>query len=208
MRIRGYDEQTEEFIGNVEQLSGEIADLTKTASTPGGISLFTDDSKTEYKSTYQLLKEISEIYDQLNDQNQAKLLETLAGKRQGQIIAATINNFEAAEKAMESMANSAGSAEREMSVIMDSLDYKTNRLKETTTGVAQNLFQKNDMKTVVDGLTSVMNVIDKLTSKLGLFGSIGFGAGMFAGIKNIGKCRISVRISNNLLNCFGYALHA
>lgn len=119
MRIRGYDEQTEEFIGNVEQLSGEIADLTKTASTPGGISLFTDDSKTEYKSTYQLLKEISEIYDQLNDQNQAKLLETLAGKRQGQIIAATINNFEAAEKAMESMANSAGSAEREMSVIMD-----------------------------------------------------------------------------------------
>lgn len=208
MRIRGYDEQTEEFIGNVEQLSGEIADLTKTASTPGGISLFTDDSKTEYKSTYQLLKEISEIYDQLNDQNQAKLLETLAGKRQGQIIAATINNFEAAEKAMESMANSAGSAEREMSVIMDSLDYKTNRLKETTTGVAQNLFQKDDMKTVVDDLTSVMNVIDKLTSKLGLFGSIGFGAGMFAGIKNIGKCRISVRISNNLLNCFGYALHA
>ena len=174
MRIRGYDEQTEEFIGNVEQLSGEIADLTKTASTPGGISLFTDDSKTEYKSTYQLLKEISEIYDQLNDQNQAKLLETLAGKRQGQIIAATINNFEAAEKAMESMANSAGSAEREMSVIMDSLDYKTNRLKETTTGVAQNLFQKDDMKTVVDDLTSVMNVIDKLTSKLGLFGSIGF----------------------------------
>ena len=180
MRIRGYDEQTEEFIGNVEQLSGEIADLTKTASTPGGISLFTDDSKTEYKSTYQLLKEISEIYDQLNDQNQAKLLETLAGKRQGQIIAATINNFEAAEKAMESMANSAGSAEREMSVIMDSLDYKTNRLKETTTGVAQNLFQKDDMKTVVDDLTSVMNVIDKLTSKLGLFGSIGFGVGMFA----------------------------
>jgi len=208
MRIRGYDEQTEEFIGNVEQLSGEIADLTKTASTPGGISLFTDDTKTEYKSTYQLLKEISEIYDQLNDQNQAKLLETLAGKRQGQIIAATINNFEAAEKAMESMANSAGSADREMSVIMDSLDYKTNRLKETTTGVAQNLFQKDDMKTVVDDLTSVMNVIDKLTSKLGLFGSIGFGAGMFAGIKNIGKCRISVRISNNLLNCFGYALHA
>lgn len=89
-----------------------------------------------------------------------------------------------------------------------SLDYKLNRLSETGTSVAQNIFQKNDMKTVVDGFTSVMNVIDKLTSKLGLFGSIGFGAGIFAGIKNIGKCRISVRISNNLLNCFGYALHA
>lgn len=79
MRIRGYDEETEEFIGNVEELSGEIANLTKTASTPGGISLFTDDTKTEYKSTYQLLKEISEIYDQLSDKDQAGLLEALAG---------------------------------------------------------------------------------------------------------------------------------
>lgn len=183
---RMYDEETEEFIGNVEELSGEIANLTKTASTPGGISLFTDDAKTEYKSTYQLLKEISEIYDQLSDKDQAGLLESLAGKRQGQIIAATINNFEAAEKAMDSMANSAGSAEKEMSVIMDSIDYKVNRLKETTTGVAQNLFKRSDMKTVVDGFTSVMNVIDSLTSKLGLFGSIGLGAGLFAGWKNVG----------------------
>lgn len=74
-----YDEETEEYIGGVEELSGKIADLTKTASTPGGISLFTDDAKTEYKSTYQLLKEISEVYDQLTDKEQAGLLEALAG---------------------------------------------------------------------------------------------------------------------------------
>ena len=85
MRIRGYDEETEEYIGNVEELSGKIADLTKTAKTPGGISLFTDSTKTEFKSTYQLLEEISEIYDQLSDKNQAELLEALAGKRQGRI---------------------------------------------------------------------------------------------------------------------------
>ena len=66
-----YDEETEEYIGNVEELSGKIADLTKTAKTPGGISLFTDSAKTEFKSTYQLLEEISEIYDQLSDKNQA-----------------------------------------------------------------------------------------------------------------------------------------
>lgn len=87
------------------------------------------------------------------------------------------------------MANSAGSAEKEMSVIMDSIDYKVNRLKETTTGVAQNLFKRDDMKIVVDGFTSVMNIIDSLTSKLGLFGSIGIGAGLFAGIKNVGRVK-------------------
>ena len=79
MRIRGYDEETESYTNNVEELSGKIADLTKTASTPGGISLFTDASKTEFKSTYQLLSEISKVYDQLDDKTQAQLLEALAG---------------------------------------------------------------------------------------------------------------------------------
>lgn len=88
---------------------------------------------------------------------------------------------------MEEIENAAGSSDREMSVIIDSLDFKLNRLSETGTSVAQNLFKRDDMKTVVDGLTSVMNVIDKLTSKLGLFGSIGLGAGLFAGVKNVGK---------------------
>lgn len=71
MRIRGYDEETEEYIGNIEQLSGEIASLTKSASTPGGISLFTDESKDTYKSTYQILDDISKIWNELTDKNQA-----------------------------------------------------------------------------------------------------------------------------------------
>ena len=74
MRIRGYDEETESYTNNVEELSGKIADRTKTASTPGGISLFTDASKTEFKSTYQLLSEISKVYDQLSDKNQANIM--------------------------------------------------------------------------------------------------------------------------------------
>ena len=68
---RMYDEETESYSNNVEQLAGDIADLTKTASSPGGISLFTDSSKTEFKSTYQIIKDISEIYDELIDKQQA-----------------------------------------------------------------------------------------------------------------------------------------
>jgi hypothetical protein len=71
MRIRGYDEETEELSDDYANLSGEIADLTKTASTPGGISLFTDETKETYKSTYEILKEISEIWNELTDKNQA-----------------------------------------------------------------------------------------------------------------------------------------
>ena len=68
-------------------------------------------------------------------------------KRQGQIMAALISNFDAAKSSMESMANSAGNAMQEMEVIYDSIDYKTNRLKETGVGIAQNLLYKQLLPT-------------------------------------------------------------
>lgn len=184
MRIRGYDEETEEYVGGVEELSGAIADLTKTASKPGGISLFTDDSKTEYKSTTELLRDISEIYDELTDKQQAGLLEKLAGKRQGQVVAAILNNFGAVEKSLATMADSAGGAMREMEIIEESLEFKLNALKETATGVFQNLFAKEDMIVVIELLTKLMEVLDFLTEKLGLFGTALTGIAIYAFVKN------------------------
>lgn len=111
----------------------------------------------------------------------------MAGKRQGQAVAAIINNFENAEKSMESMANSAGNAEAEMAIAIDSIEYKANTLSEIGTGIAQNLFRRDDMKSVLDTINSIGEKIQWLTDKLGLFGTIGLGAGLFAGVKNFGK---------------------
>ena len=180
-----YDEETEEYVGNLEELSGDIADLTKTAEHPLGVSLFTDSSKTEYKSTTQLLRDISQIYDELSDKQQAGLLEKIAGKRQGQIVAAILNNFSAVESSLETMKDSAGSADREMAIIEQSLEYKINRLKETGVGVFQNLFQREDMGIVIDTLTGVLNVIDGITGAIGFLGTALTAVGITAFIKNL-----------------------
>ena len=185
MRIRGYDETTEEYTGDIEELSGKIADLTKSAQHPNGISLFTDSSKTEYKSTVQLLRDISQIYNELTDKQQAGLLEALAGKRQGQIVAAMLNNFSAVESSLETMKNSAGSADREMGIIEQSLEYKLNRLKETSTGVFQNLFKRGDLGVVIDSLTGILNVIDGITGAIGFLGTALTAIGITAFIKNL-----------------------
>lgn len=184
MRIRGYDEETEEYVGGLEILEGKIADLTKTASKPGGISLFKDADKTEYKSTYELLRDISDIYDELTDKQQAQLLEKLAGKRQGQVVAAILNNFDAVEKSLSTMADSAGSAMNEMGIIEESLEFKLNALKETAVGVFQNLFQTDEMAVVIDFFTHLLEAIDAITSALGLFGTALVGVGIAAFIKN------------------------
>ena len=47
------------------------------------------------------------------------------------------------------------------------------QLQQTWVGVAQNLFQSDDIKAVVGVLQTVSNVIDTLTEHLGLFGSVG-----------------------------------
>lgn len=173
MRIRGYDEETEEYSEDVAILTGKIADLTKTADKPGGISLFEKDDVDTYRSTYDILADIADIWDDLTDKNRAQLLEALFGKRQAQIGSAILSNFDQARSAIEKMEKSAGSADREMENITQSLEYKLNALQETWVGVAQNLFQTDDLKLVVDGLTALSELIGALTGQLGLFGTVG-----------------------------------
>lgn len=185
MRIRGYDEETGEFIDGVAELEGDIANLTKSVEHPLGVSLFRDDAKTEFKSTTELLRDISTVYDELTDKKQADLLEKLAGKRQGQIVAAMLNNFEAVESSLETMENSAGSAMNEMGIIEESLEYKLNALEETVVGVFQNLFQTDEMGVTINILTSILKLIDLLTKNIGLLGTVIISAGIYKAIKNI-----------------------
>lgn len=85
------------------------------------------------------------------------------------------------------MGQSAGDADREMDVITNSLEYKINRLKETFTGIWQNLIDRGDLGAVIDAFSSVMGVIDALTDQLGGLGTLAVGGGLFAIFKNFGK---------------------
>lgn len=186
MRIRGYDEDTEQLSEDVMALTGKIADFTKTAKHPIGISLFTDETKETYKSPVQLLREISKIYDELSDKQQAGLLEALGGKRGGQAVAAALNNFDAVEKSLDTMSKSAGNAEAEMAIITDSVEYKLNRLKETAVGIAQDIFQRDSIKNMVDNLTSLLEIINKLITSVGGLGTALTGLMAYKGLKGQG----------------------
>ena len=138
-----------------------------------GVSLFEADDPETYRSTYDILHDIADIWNELTDKNQAQLLEVLFGKRQGQVGSAILSNFESAESAIEKMADATGNADAEMEKITQSLEYKLNALKETWVGVAQNLFQTDDLKIAVAGLSAFSAAIDNLTQSLGLFGTVG-----------------------------------
>lgn len=189
MRLRGYDEQTEELSEDLKSISGDITNLTRTAGHDG-ISIFTDENKTEYKSTYQILKEISEIWDELSDKKQAQLLEKLAGKRGGQVVAGLISNFDSVEKAMDNMTNAAGSSEDEMSIIEDSLTFKMNEFKTTWEDIVKGLIDRGDIGDIVDSLTKISEAIGTLTDKLGLLGTaVTAGMGALGATGKLGRVK-------------------
>lgn len=84
------------------------------------------------------------------------------------------------------MQNSAGNAEKEMGVIMDSIEYKTNRLKETAVGIAQDIFQRDSTKNMIDNLTSLLEIINKLTTSIGGLGTAFTGLMAYKGLKGQG----------------------
>lgn len=198
MRIRGYDEETEQLSEDLVNIKGDVIDLTKTADNPDGISLFTDASQTQYKDIGTYLHEISEIYDDLGAKQQQTLLEKLFGKNRASVGAAILSNMDAYDKAIDNMENSAGNAEAEMAVASESISFHLNALKETWVGVAQSLFDRGALTAAIDGLTLVSNGVKLLVDNLGLLGSIGAGAGIFALIKNLDSLKAMGMISTAL----------
>lgn len=80
-RLRGtttdIDDDAESAVTNVSKLQGKIKALTKEANGGEGIDIINEDG--EYKSTYEILTEISKIFDKMDDVSQASLLELIAG---------------------------------------------------------------------------------------------------------------------------------
>ena len=72
MRIRGYDEETEQLSDDLVNVTGEVADLTKTAQDSQGVSLFTDATQEHYRSMVEYLGDIADRWDQISEKNQTE----------------------------------------------------------------------------------------------------------------------------------------
>ena len=110
---------TDGMADSVSELRSELKQLA-------GVDIMKDNNT--FKSTYQIMKELSEVWKNLSDTTQANITELISGKRGGQSTSALLNNFSVAEDAMKQALNSSGSAMRENQTYMDSLQAKLNQL--------------------------------------------------------------------------------
>ena len=100
------------------------------------------------------------------------------------------------------------SADAEMGIIQQSIDYKLNALKETWVGTAQTIVDRGSLGTIIDGLTKISEVLGLVVDKAGLIGTIGLGAGLFTGIQNVGRSKNALtscsKNANSNVRSLGY----
>ena len=169
----------------------------------------TKNGVTSLRDPMEVLKDLSEAYSKLNagDTRKATLLDAAGGGINADALEAVLNNYSLYEQMLSQYAQGAGSMAQKAAQTADSWEVSMNRLSNTWTDTIGNIADSDAVITLVNGLNGLLSVVNSVTAGLGSFGTIGIGAGLFAGLKNIGKRRTSVRISNTV-NCFEYALHA
>lgn len=171
-------ESTDGMASSVSELRDEILALTGNK-----VDIQIDDDT--FKSTYQILKELSEVWNELTDVSQANILEMVGGKRNSNVVAALLENFSIAEEALETSANAAGSAMAENEKYLDSVQGKLDLMKAAFQALSSDLVSSDLMKGVIEVLTAIINAVDTIVEKIGALGTIAIGAGLFKSLKSI-----------------------
>lgn len=143
---------------STSKLREQIAALTNVTGK-GGFDIMEDEDT--FKSTYDIMLGIGQVWEQMSDIDQAALLELLAGKRQGNALAATLTNLEDMQKALEVSENSAGSAMREHETWLNSIDAKTQQFKASVESLSSTVFSTDMIKGIVDMGTGFIQTVDK-----------------------------------------------
>lgn len=169
LRIRGTSVKQLEEIG--EETDGVIESVSKLQAKVKGLSgvdILTDTGA--YKDTYTIIKEIGQVWDQMNDINRAALLELLAGKNRSNAMAALLTNMEDLEGAYEDAMAAQGSAEAENEKYMNSIQGRIDQFTNALQTMWKNAIDSNFVKFIVSvgtGLVKVVNWLGMIPTILG-----------------------------------------
>lgn len=158
-------ESTEGMASSVSELRDEILALTGNK-----VDIQVDDDT--FKSTYQILKELSEIWDELTDISQANILEMIGGKRNANVVAALLENFNVAESALETSAGAAGSALAENEKYLDSVQGKIDIMQASFQALSANFMSSDFLKFFIEAATGALNLANGVADVVDSLGGL------------------------------------
>lgn len=177
MYLRAAKSDAENAGIEVDGMANSVSELRSELKSLTGVDIMLDSKK--FKSTYQIMKELSQVWSGLSDVTQANVTEMIGGKRNANAVSAILNNFDVAESAMESAANSANVAWEENEKYLDSIQGRLAQLDASFQALSQDVLSSDLVKTSVSFLASIVKLLDKIINLTGALPA-GLGIGAFA----------------------------
>ena len=143
-----------------EGMVESTATLRKEIMALSGVDIMLDENT--FRSTYDILGELADKWSTLTDIQRASLTELVAGKRQGNIVSALMNNFDTARAATETALNSEGSAMKENERYMESISGKIGQFKAEFQELSGVFFETDFLKGTVEEATDLLNVLTRV----------------------------------------------
>ena len=167
-QLRDMGEETDDVVTSQSKLRDIIMEATKVASNEfKGFDIFDDNGN--YKSTYDIMLGLSEIYKEIAEtdkkmgtNNLNLLLETIAGKTRANIAASILQNGEILENAYKSSQQADGSAMKENEKYLDSIEGKMQQFTNSAHEALNVAIDSDWIKTLIDGATSLLNVLTEI----------------------------------------------
>lgn len=188
MRIRGAKTDLENAGLETEGMVESTSKLREEMLALSGVDIMKD--KNTFKSTYNILDELSKKWKDLTDIQRASVTELIAGKRQGNIVSALMENFDTARAATETAKNSQGSASRELENWNKGIESSIQHMKAQFQDFSTTLVSSDLFKGVIDGGTKALSVVTDLIDKVGVLPTILGGIGIGSFFKNLDKPKI------------------
>lgn len=188
-------EETDDYVVATKAKKQQIIkDYTAVPSNNGkGVDIL--DENGNYRNTYSILKDISEIYSEIQKQDKAMgtnraqaLIEELAGKNRSNILSSLLTNGSLLEQVKETSEHSDNSALEENQKYLESTEAKIAQLQTQLQELATVTINSDMFKGIIDTATAFLNIVTQILDKLPLLSTaIGGLAGFKLSKAGLGK---------------------
>lgn len=214
LRIRGaktdleqMGESTDDVAVSTSKLREQIKALTN-VDGKGGFDILTKSG--DFKSTYEIMEGIANVWKKMNDVDKASLLEQVAGKNRANVVSGMLDNWKDAQDAAKTAAESAGSATKENETYLDSINGKISQFTAAFEKLSKDVLDSDLIKFFIELATHIANLADEAVKLVDNFGLIptaltGISTGLVTSlIKNkgtSGKLYARLHKGNSCVGC-------
>lgn len=198
----------------IGEVDGEVVDANKIEGALRSIGVALRDTEGQFRNLDDVFLEIASKWDSLDTNTQRYIATMAAGSRQQSRFIAMMSDYDRTMELVNAANNSAGASQEQFDKTLESMEAKLNRLRNAWDSFVMGLANSSMIKSLVDALTNVLDLLNKITDLLGsgtffdflttlglIIGTLKVGkkalGGLFATFEGVKKVFSKENISNN-----------